>query len=80
MIYFLNRHDFFFHTSIKKQIESHQFTGNIPNGLSYYYFIIIIKKGRQWKAERESDIHPISTKTQPHNINLLTERRERKKE
>ena len=36
------------------------------------YLLLLFKKGRQCKAEREwcTVVHPISPKTQPHNINL----------
>ena len=43
------------------------FEDNTPYSAKYRWYIIIIiiviKKGRQCKAERESDIHPISPKT-----------------
>ena len=32
--------------------------------------VFIIKRGRQCKAERESDLHPISPKTPAYNTNL----------
>ena len=42
--------------------------------------IIIIKKDRQCKAEREW-LYTLSVQSpQPHNTNLYTERREREKE
>ena len=42
--------------------------------------IIIILKGQQCKAERQSDIHPISPKRLAQQYQPIDRRRERKKE
>ena len=53
-------------------------TKHRPNS---HYIIIIIKKGRQCKAEREYVIYTISVrKHQPHNTNLQTGKREKEKQ
>ena len=36
--------------------------------------IIIIKRGSQWQVERESDLHPISQKTQSKYPTIPTHR------
>ena len=60
-------------------IENHVFYPLLIRFVNFpaHHFIIIIKIGGQRKAERESDIHPISPKT-PAQQYLPIDRKKRK--
>ena len=44
-----------------------------------WLFIIIIKKGRQCKAESENDIHPIRPKTPPPQYQPIDRKKRKEK-